>query len=82
VAPRSTFDLKITTGRQIPIEERAAGEVTALAGRAIAPRGVKAYNPAFDITPHKLITGIVTEAGILRWPFKKIKFRKTKGATK
>ena len=66
VAPISTFDLKIKTGSQIPIEERGADEVTSILGKRIAPRGVKVFNPAFDVTPAKLITAIVTEKGIIR----------------
>jgi len=69
VAPRSTFDLKIRSGRQIPIEQRDSQEVTHFAGVSIAPKGIKAYNPAFDVTPAKLISGIVTEYGIIRQPY-------------
>ncbi len=65
VAPRSTFDLKIKTGKSIPIEERSSQEVTHLAGHPTAAQGVKVYNPAFDVTPAKLIAGIVTEYGII-----------------
>jgi len=68
VSPRSTFDLNIKSGKQIPIEERKSEEVTHFAGVATAPKGVKVYNPAFDVTPAKLITGIVTEYGIIRPP--------------
>jgi methylthioribose-1-phosphate isomerase len=71
VAPRSTFDLKIKSGRQIPIEERNSQEVTHFAGIATAPKGVKVYNPAFDVTPANLITGIVTEYGIIHPPYVK-----------
>jgi len=71
VAPRSTFDLKIKSGRQIPIEERKGEEVTHFAGVSIAPKGVKVYNPAFDVTPADLITGIVTEYGIIHPPYVK-----------
>jgi len=71
VAPRSTFDLKIKSGKQIPIEERNSQEVTHFAGVSIAPKGVKVYNPAFDVTPANLITGIVTEYGIIRPPYMK-----------
>ncbi len=71
VAPRSTFDLAIKTAKQIPIEERASEEVTHFAGVATAPKGVKVYNPAFDVTPAKLITGIVTEYGIIHPPYGK-----------
>jgi methylthioribose-1-phosphate isomerase len=69
VAPKSTFDLTIKTGREIPIEERDADEVRTVFGQVIAPRNVKVYNPAFDVTPHELITGIVTEYGIFRKPY-------------
>ncbi len=68
VAPLSTFDRDIATGKDIPIEERAPDEVRSIGGKFIAPRKVKVYNPAFDVTPNKLITAIVTEKGI----FKKI----------
>ena len=70
VAPQSTFDLKIQSGEQIPIEERHAHEVTHFAGLPTAPKGVKVFNPAFDVTPSTLISGIVTEHGIIRAPFK------------
>ncbi|NTV29299.1 MAG: S-methyl-5-thioribose-1-phosphate isomerase [Candidatus Omnitrophica bacterium] len=69
VAPRTTFDLKIATGRDIPIEERAAEEVTHFGLRPTAPKGVKVFNPAFDVTPNKLISGIVTEYGVIGKPF-------------
>ena len=71
VAPRSTFDLEIKSGKQIPIEERKSEEVTHFAGIPTAPKGVKVYNPAFDVTPAKLITGIVTEYGIIHPPYVK-----------
>ncbi len=71
VAPRSTFDLEIKSGKQIPIEERKSEEVTHFGGIATAPKGIKVYNPAFDVTPAKLITGIVTEYGIISPPFVK-----------
>lgn len=70
VAPKSTFDLKIAGGKQIPIEERKPEEVTNFAGTPTAPKGVKVYNPAFDVTPAALIHGIVTEYGILRPPYR------------
>lgn len=69
VAPRSTFDMGIRSGKQIPIEQRSKEEVTSFGGRATAPRDVKAYNPAFDVTDYKLITAIVTEEGIIHPPF-------------
>ncbi len=70
VAPRSTFDMGIESGKQIPIEQRSKEEVTSFGGRPTAPKNVKVYNPAFDVTGHKLITAIVTEEGIIRPPFK------------
>jgi methylthioribose-1-phosphate isomerase len=68
VAPKSTFDLKISSGKQIPIEERDAEEVICFAGVPTAPKEVKVYNPAFDVTPASLISGIVTEYGIIHSP--------------
>jgi len=67
-APSSTFDLSIATGAQIPIEQRAREEIASGFGRVTVPDGVKVYNPAFDVTPASLITGIVTELGVLRPP--------------
>lgn len=69
-APKSTFDPTIATGADIPVEERGAEEITHLSGRRIAPRGVKTFSPAFDVTPAKLITGIITEEGVLRPPYR------------
>ncbi len=69
VAPKSTFDLSIKSGKDIPIEERREEEVTLIGKKRIAPVGVKVYNPAFDVTPHKLITAIITEKGITKPPF-------------
>jgi len=70
VAPRSTFDRRIKNGKGIPIEQRKKEEVTNFTGKPTAPRRVKVYNPAFDVSDHKLITAIVTEYGIIRAPFK------------
>jgi methylthioribose-1-phosphate isomerase len=70
-APTSTLDLSLPSGHKIPIEERSAEEVTHLRGKRITPKGIEAYNPAFDVTPHSLITGIITEKGIARKPFEK-----------
>ena len=67
-APSSTFDLNIETGEQIPIEERAAKEVTNIAGTQIAPDGVGVYNPAFDVTEAEDIRAIITEKGIIEKP--------------
>jgi len=69
VAPTSTIDLSIASGADIPIEERDPHEVTHLRGVAITAEGVQAAHPAFDVTPHRYITGIVTEAGIVYPPF-------------
>jgi methylthioribose-1-phosphate isomerase len=65
-APSSTFDLRIATGEQIPIEQRDPREVTQPFGTTVAPAGVKVYNPAFDVTPAALIAGIITEKGLIR----------------
>lgn len=69
VAPTSTVDLNLPDGDAIPIEERSAEEVTHIGGVAIAPAGVPVHNPAFDVTPNRYLTGIVTEEGICRPPF-------------
>ncbi|HEY7350612.1 MAG TPA: S-methyl-5-thioribose-1-phosphate isomerase [Ktedonobacterales bacterium] len=69
VAPRSTIDLSLSSGEQITIEERPPDEVTHLRGVRIAPQGVNAANPAFDVTPHRYITAIITDCGIARPPF-------------
>ena len=69
VAPRSTIDLKLSSGEQIPIEQRNPDEITHMRGIAIAPAGVQAANPAFDVTPHSYVTAIITEAGIARPPY-------------
>jgi len=68
-APWSTIDLATPTGREIPIEERSSDEVTSFAGRRIAPEGVRALHPAFDVTPASLVTALVTERGVLRPPY-------------
>ncbi len=67
-APISTIDFKIDSGKQIVIEERNSKEVTHIDGIQVAPEGIKVYNPAFDVTPHKNITGIITEKGIIKPP--------------
>lgn len=68
-APTSTLDLSLKTGDLIPIEQRAAEEVTEGFGNRTAPEGVKVYSPAFDVTPAHLITAIITEKGIAHPPF-------------
>jgi methylthioribose-1-phosphate isomerase len=65
-APSSTFDLSLPTGDGVPIEQRDPREITHGFGRQTAPDGVSVYNPAFDVTPHHLIAGIITEKGIIR----------------
>ena len=66
VAPVSTIDFNLSHGRHIPIEERRGEEITTIHGKMLAPRGVKTYCPAFDVTPAKLITAIVTEKGVFK----------------
>ena len=68
-APLSTVDLATPSGAEIPIEERHPDEVLTLGGVRVAPREIRVRNPAFDITPHELVTAIVTEAGVVRAPF-------------
>jgi methylthioribose-1-phosphate isomerase len=68
-APTSTIDLSMEHGDLIPIEERSSDEVTHLAGQLIAPVGVAAAHPAFDVTPSELITAIITERGVVKPPF-------------
>jgi methylthioribose-1-phosphate isomerase len=68
-APLSTIDLDIPSGKHIPIEQRDPEEVTSIRGMPIAPSGILAANPAFDVTPHQYITAIITERGIIRPPY-------------
>jgi methylthioribose-1-phosphate isomerase len=78
-APLSTIDLRIKSGDRIPVEERDPSEVSHFRKSPVGPRGVRAYNPAFDVTPARYVTGIITEKGILKPPYtKKMKglFRK------
>ena len=67
--PSSTFDAATPTGATVPIEERDADEVRTVFGRPTAPRGIKVRNPAFDVTPFELVTGFVTDQGLLAPPF-------------
>lgn len=69
VAPTSTVDLTVPSGDAIPIEERKPDEVLSFAGVPTAPPGVAAANPAFDVTPHRYITGIITDRGIVYPPY-------------
>lgn len=68
-APLSTVDFSRPSGTEIPIEERSPGEVLSFHGVRIAPEGAQAYNPAFDVTPHSLITAIITERGVIHPPY-------------
>ena len=68
-APVSTIDISLSSGEQIPIEERKPTEITEGFGRRTVPDGVKVFNPAFDVTPHPLVTAIVSERGTARSPF-------------
>jgi methylthioribose-1-phosphate isomerase len=68
-APLSTIDFSLATGAEIPIEERDPREVTHLAGQAVAPGGVPAWNPAFDVTPAANVSAIITERGVARPPY-------------
>jgi methylthioribose-1-phosphate isomerase len=69
-APSSTFDLSISSGDAIPIEQRGAEEVASFGGKAVAPAGISVYNPAFDVTEAELITAIITEKGAIDSPNK------------
>ena len=68
-APFSTVDLRCPDGSAIPIEERSAAEVTQMFGTPIAPEGIAVRHPAFDVTPARLITAIITDRGVIRPPF-------------
>jgi methylthioribose-1-phosphate isomerase len=68
-APLSTIDLATAEGAAIPIEQRAAREMTHVGTLRIAPEGAGVWNPAFDVTPHRYVTGIITEKGIARAPY-------------
>src|SRR6266853_3930573 len=68
-APVSTLDLTLPDGTHIPIEERGAAEVTHLRGVRVAPEGTEVRNPAFDVTPHRYVTAIITERGVARAPY-------------
>src|SRR6202171_106212 len=68
-APVSTLDLTLASGNQIPIEQRASSEVTPVFGVPMAPDGTEVQNPAFDVTPHRYVTAIITERGVARAPY-------------
>lgn len=69
VVPTSTIDLTLASGKLIPIEERSPTEVTHIGDVNVAPVGVPVFNPGFDVTPAKFLTGIITEEGICYPPF-------------
>jgi methylthioribose-1-phosphate isomerase len=69
-APTSTVDLSIPDGSGIPIEQRDPAEVAAIAGRRMVPEGVPVLHPAFDVTPHDLVSAIITERGVARAPYR------------
>ncbi len=68
-APLTTLDLTLSSGEQIPIEERDPIEVTHIKDQQLAPDGIKVHNPAFDVTPNHLIAAIVTDRGVARAPY-------------
>jgi methylthioribose-1-phosphate isomerase len=68
-APLSTIDMTVATGSDIPIEERASEEITTMGGRRIAPDATPVWNPAFDVVPAELITGLITEKGVIKAPY-------------
>lgn len=70
-APTSTFDMSLTSGKYIPIEQREEAEVKKVGGKFITPREAHAINPAFDVTPCKLVTALITEKGVIKRPDKK-----------
>ncbi|MCL6610893.1 MAG: S-methyl-5-thioribose-1-phosphate isomerase [Peptococcaceae bacterium] len=70
-APFSTVDMNLRSGAGIPIEERSPEEVTHIAGVRVAPEGVRVWNPAFDVTPARLISAIITDRGVVRPPYEK-----------
>jgi methylthioribose-1-phosphate isomerase len=81
VVPTSTIDLSLKSGGEIPIEERDSSEVLELTllGNPAAPKTATARNPAFDVTPHRLVTGIVTENGVAYPPFEESLPRMVRG---
>jgi len=68
-APFSTIDMKIKSGEEIPIEERKPEEITTLAGHRVAPEKVQVYNPAFDVTPYRYVSAIISEKGVAMAPY-------------
>ncbi len=78
-APVTTLDLTIANGSEIPIEQRDSSEVTSFGGVRVVPEGVSAFNPAFDVTPHELVTAIITDHGVARAPYEEVLTRMTSG---
>jgi len=70
VAPTSTVDMQLLSGKDIPIEQRNPNEVLMLNGQAISPIGAQAWNPAFDVTPSRYVTAIITEIGVAKSPYR------------
>ena len=68
-APLSSIDLNCKTGDDIPIEQRSGRELTEFAGKRVTPKGIATFNPAFDVTPHELVTAIITERGVAHPPY-------------
>jgi len=68
-APVSTLDLSLSTGKEIPIEERSGAEIVSWAQVPVVPEGVAVYNPAFDVTPNRYVSGIVTDRGVATSPY-------------
>lgn len=79
-APAATFDLNLASGDQIPIEERDPAEVSHFGLRPTAPAGIAIFNPAFDVTPHRYVTALITEKGIIRPPYQQNIARVLSGA--
>jgi methylthioribose-1-phosphate isomerase len=67
--PTSSIDLDCASGKDIPIEQRNPDEVSHIFGRAIAPKGIRVFNPAFDVTPQELISALITENGVIHPPY-------------
>jgi methylthioribose-1-phosphate isomerase len=68
-APSSTIDRTLEDGSRIPLEQRPPDEVATIAGRRVVPAGAEVWNPAFDVTPGALVTGFITDRGLVRPPF-------------
>ncbi|HET6863248.1 MAG TPA: hypothetical protein VFH91_09375, partial [Pyrinomonadaceae bacterium] len=68
-APLTTLDMTLKSGAEIPIEEREAREITHIKDHQLAPDGISVHNPAFDVTPNKLIAAIITDKGVARAPY-------------